>query len=328
MQKKLQVFISSTYTDLKSERQTAVQAVLNAGHIPAGMELFKSGDQSQKETIQKWINESDIYLLILGGRYGSIDEESGKSYTHWEYDYALEKSKPHFAIVIKEEELEKRIKEHGLAVTEQALQPKYEAFRKQVLSKIIKFFTDEKDIKIAILESLKEHEQNEDLKGWISGQEIQNQTQLLSENYELLKQNKELLKQLSTMQQAEKTEEYQNILNKLENYYHVELPEDIIDKLKSIGEIEQDNPEIIINSLTLFHLYQQRLIIGIHTKKIDKETYYLIMNLIPNLMKYDLVRKIKLPEGKQRFEMTEKGLKFLIFYEEEKANHLVSHEQS
>ena len=37
--KKLQVFVSSTYEDLKQERQTAVEAILTAGHIPAGMEL-------------------------------------------------------------------------------------------------------------------------------------------------------------------------------------------------------------------------------------------------------------------------------------------------
>lgn len=66
MQKKLQVFISSTFVDLQDERQAAVQAVLNAGHIPAGMELFKAGDQSQKETIKRWIEESDVYMLILG----------------------------------------------------------------------------------------------------------------------------------------------------------------------------------------------------------------------------------------------------------------------
>ncbi|MCY9419374.1 DUF4062 domain-containing protein, partial [Bacillus inaquosorum] len=54
MDKKLQVFVSSTYTDLVTERQVAVEAILNAGHIPAGMELFKAGDESQKETIKRW----------------------------------------------------------------------------------------------------------------------------------------------------------------------------------------------------------------------------------------------------------------------------------
>ena len=62
--RKLQVFVSSTYEDLKEERQAAVQAILNAGHIPAGMDLFASGDQSQIEVIKKWIRESDIYTLM------------------------------------------------------------------------------------------------------------------------------------------------------------------------------------------------------------------------------------------------------------------------
>jgi hypothetical protein len=94
MNKKMQVFISSTYTDLIEERQKAVEAILNAGHIPAGMELFKAG-RSQMETIKKWIDESDVYCLLLGGRYGSIEEESGLSYTELEYKYAVSK-KSHY----------------------------------------------------------------------------------------------------------------------------------------------------------------------------------------------------------------------------------------
>ncbi|WP_427500748.1 DUF4062 domain-containing protein [Methylomonas sp. MED-D] len=82
LRKRLQVFVSSTYEDLKLERQAAVEAILVAGHIPAGMELFTAGDESQMEVIKQWIDESDVYLLILGGRYGSIEPASGKSYTH------------------------------------------------------------------------------------------------------------------------------------------------------------------------------------------------------------------------------------------------------
>lgn len=99
MEKKLQVFISSTYTDLIEERQAAVQAILDAGHIPAGMELFKAG-KSQMETIKKWINDSDVYMLILGSRYGSVEEMTDKSYTQLEYEYALKQNMPVFAIVL------------------------------------------------------------------------------------------------------------------------------------------------------------------------------------------------------------------------------------
>ena len=44
--KKLQVFVSSTYNDLIQDRQAAVEAILTAGHIPAGMELFTAGDDA------------------------------------------------------------------------------------------------------------------------------------------------------------------------------------------------------------------------------------------------------------------------------------------
>lgn len=110
MKKKLQVFVSSTYEDLKVDRQAAVSAILKAGHIPAGMELFTSGDKSQMDTIRRWIDESDVYMLILGGRYGSVEPTTGVSYTELEYDYALELEKPLFAVVIKDDALEERVK--------------------------------------------------------------------------------------------------------------------------------------------------------------------------------------------------------------------------
>ena len=62
-----------------------VEAILEAGHIPAGMELF-SGAGTVIRTIQKWIDESDIYFLLLGGRYGSIYNKEGISFTEWEYN--------------------------------------------------------------------------------------------------------------------------------------------------------------------------------------------------------------------------------------------------
>ena len=100
MKRRLQIFISSTYIDLIPERQAAVAAILKSGHIPAGMELFTAGDRSQMDTIKQWIDESDVYMLILGGRYGSVEPTSGISYTELEYDYAVQQSKPLFAVVI------------------------------------------------------------------------------------------------------------------------------------------------------------------------------------------------------------------------------------
>ena len=147
MNKKLQVFVSSTYNDLKEERQAAVEAILDAGHIPAGMELFKAGNESQLKTIYKWIDESDVYMLILGGRYGSIEAKSGKSYTQLEYEYALSKDIPVFAVVLSNLFLAQKITNLGLKnATEQIAPDKYQTFKALVMSKIIREVDDRKDI--------------------------------------------------------------------------------------------------------------------------------------------------------------------------------------
>lgn len=109
MKKKFQVFISSTYTDLIEERQRAVTAVLDSNHIPAGMELFKANNQDQMNVIRQWIDESDVFMLILGGRYGSLDPVTQKSYTHLEYEYALEKNMPIFTLILNEQMINDKI---------------------------------------------------------------------------------------------------------------------------------------------------------------------------------------------------------------------------
>ena len=167
MSKKLQIFISSTYTDLLDERQSAVGAVLKAGHIPAGMELFSAGDRSQLQTIRSWIEQSDVYMLILGGRYGSIEPDSGLSYTELEYNYAVELGMPSFAVVISDNGLDKKLKTGGAAFIEKENGKLLGKFKTKVLSNISSFFDEPKDIRLAVHESLAELSKNKDLVGWV-----------------------------------------------------------------------------------------------------------------------------------------------------------------
>ncbi len=90
MDKRYQVFVSSTYVDLVEERQKVTQTLMGMDCIPAGMELFPAADEEQFEFIKKVIDDCDYYLLIVGARYGSLSEE-GISYTEMEYNYAKEK---------------------------------------------------------------------------------------------------------------------------------------------------------------------------------------------------------------------------------------------
>lgn len=89
-EKRYQVFISSTYRDLVDERQNVMQTIMQMDCIPAGMELFPAADEEQFQFIKRVIDDCDYYLLILGGRYGSLALD-GLSYTEKEYDYAVEK---------------------------------------------------------------------------------------------------------------------------------------------------------------------------------------------------------------------------------------------
>ena len=96
--KRYQVFVSSTYEDLKIERQEVMQALLALNCIPSGMELFPAADESQWDLIQRVIDDCDYYIVIVGGRYGSPGP-GGVSYTEMEYDYAIKTGKPTLAFL-------------------------------------------------------------------------------------------------------------------------------------------------------------------------------------------------------------------------------------
>lgn len=97
--RKFSIFISSTYEDLKKERQALVDVSLENNFIPVGMEQFHAAPTSQWSVITKMIDECDFYLLVIGGRYGSIDEETGISYTEKEYNYAKTKGLPVLVLI-------------------------------------------------------------------------------------------------------------------------------------------------------------------------------------------------------------------------------------
>jgi hypothetical protein len=201
IRKRLQVFVSSTFSDLREERQAAVEAILSAGHIPAGMELFAAGDESQMEVIKQWIDESDVYLLILGGRYGSIESKSGKSYTQLEYEYALSKSKPLFACVITDGALDARVRKGGLEMIDKN-QKTLDEFRELVKGKVVEFWEDTKDIKLAIIKKLGELARRTDLIGWVRAHQEANLPALSDELARLSRENAELRTQLGAKPEA------------------------------------------------------------------------------------------------------------------------------
>lgn len=104
MQKRYQVFVSSTFKDLEDERKEVTKALLELRCISAGMEMFPAANEEQwrliQRLIQRVIDDSDYYVVIVAGRYGSTDA-SGMSYTEKEYRYALKKGIPIYGFVHK-----------------------------------------------------------------------------------------------------------------------------------------------------------------------------------------------------------------------------------
>ena len=197
--KKLQVFVSSTFKDLKVERQTAVQAILEAGHIPAGMELFIAEDASQWDIIKEWIDESDVYMLIIGGRYGSIELESGKSYTHLEYEYAVSVNKPHFVIIIDDETTQNKAKKNGVNIVDFFdNSPELKEFKNFIMKgKLVNICENSDKMESSIHKSINKLSQRENLKGWVKADDI-DYSSISEELARLSKENSELKSQLDS----------------------------------------------------------------------------------------------------------------------------------
>lgn len=315
MKRKLQIFVSSTFTDLIEERQAAVSAILKAGHIPAGMELFTAADRSQMDIIKNWIDESDVYMLILGGRYGSIEPTTGKSYTELEYDYAVEQGKALFAVVITKDALEKKVKEHGTDFIELKEPKPLADFKDKVLSNISSFFEDVKDIRLCVHESLSDFSANRKLKGWVSADEIIDTHDLAEEIKKLNEENRKLKSEIEAKDKK---------INMLANDKNSEMKElnEILFETKitlptgTLG-VEKD---VNTNLLGIFIACQKSFINGITNDiHMDDNDNYLYFTISPMLKIHGLMENEKVTGAKyRRYVITDKGTKFLAYVEKSK----------
>lgn len=184
MDKRYQVFLSSTYADLKEERQHVLQALMEMDCFPAGMELFPAADEEQWEFIKKVIDDCDYYLLIIGGRYGSTTAD-GISYTEKEFDYAVGKGLKVVALI------------HGapdnipFGKSEQdpQLRDKLIKFKDKVMDgRLVKFWKSAEELPGLVALSLTKTIKTHPAVGWVRASNVASEN-ILSEINELRKQN-------------------------------------------------------------------------------------------------------------------------------------------
>lgn len=101
MNKIYTAFISSAFSSLRDERAEVINTLLDYRILPIGMEHFTVSSNGEFSDIQDLIDESDFFIMLMGQRYGSCDE-NGVSWTEREYQYANTKKMPVFVIICDE----------------------------------------------------------------------------------------------------------------------------------------------------------------------------------------------------------------------------------
>ena len=194
MDKRYQVFVSSTYADLKEERQKVIQALMELDCIPAGMELFPAADEEQFDFIKRVIDDCDYYLLIIGGRYGSLTAQ-GISYTEQEYDYAMNKGLRVIALIHeKPDEIP-----FGKSEQDPELRSLLQKFRDRVATdRLVRFWNSADQLPGIVALSLSKTIKMFPAVGWVRADKASSE-ELLSEINDLRKQNSQLQNTLANL---------------------------------------------------------------------------------------------------------------------------------
>ena len=90
----LTVFVCSTYVDLAQERDSVLDAIRRLQLQHDSMEFFGARASQPLETCLEEVRRSNILVVIVGHRYGSIAPEVGVSFSEAEYNEGFRLKKP------------------------------------------------------------------------------------------------------------------------------------------------------------------------------------------------------------------------------------------
>lgn len=147
------IFVSSTFTDMIPHRKQIIKALSNFDVEILGMENFGARKSPPLETCLKDLELCDIYLGVIGFRYGSVNEQYDKSFTQLEYEKAVELGKDIKIFLLDEQ--------NGILKTgciDFGIQLKRLLEFRELLKKkhTVEFFLEEKDLGIKIYNEFKD----------------------------------------------------------------------------------------------------------------------------------------------------------------------------
>ena len=113
----LKVFISST-SDLKPFRQVVRDQIESCEMYPDMYELWGQGNDYPRDMCCRHVLDSDIFVCLLGAKYGYVEPAWGMSMTEIEFRVALKSGKPILVYIHNQykEEMKKLLPENTTAI--------------------------------------------------------------------------------------------------------------------------------------------------------------------------------------------------------------------
>ncbi len=144
-----------------------MRALLELDCFPCGMEYFPAANDDQWSFISELIDQCDYYIVVVGNRYGSMDEY-GISYTEKEYRYAIERGIPIIGFLHSDP----ASIPNGKSDSDSTAIKKLEAFRKLVQTRLCKEWTNAADLGAVVSRSLTQLMKRNPRPGWVRADQL------------------------------------------------------------------------------------------------------------------------------------------------------------
>ena len=133
----MRVYLSSTLNDLYSERQAVKEAL---GGECVVVESYSADERSVRDSCLADVAGCELYIGIVGRRYGHIPDGENQSITELEYPQAVARGIPTLVFIKDDDEIRRKFDD---AITKENPAELIEAFRQQIASRAAEFKTAE-----------------------------------------------------------------------------------------------------------------------------------------------------------------------------------------